>query len=129
MRRHRDGTPWESIAGYSRAVRSGDTIEVSGTTASAPDGTALHPGDVRGQTLAALQVGIAAIVALGGRREDIVRSRVYLVVGADWQAASAAHAEVLGDVAPANTLLFVAGLVGDDHLVEVELAARSGADE
>lgn len=128
MRRHRDGTPWESVAGYSRAVRSGDMIEVSGTTASAPDGSALHPGDVGGQTEAALLVGIAAIEALGGRRQDVVRSRIYLVAGADWEAASAAHAQVLGDVAPANTLLFVAGLVGADHLVEVELAARLGAD-
>lgn len=127
MRHHRDGTPWEAIAGYSRAVRAGDTIEVSGTTASAVDGSALHPGDVGAQARAALRTAVAAIEALGGRREDVVRSRVYLVAGTDWEAASAAHAEVLGDVAPANTLLFVAGLVGADHLVEVELSARIGA--
>jgi enamine deaminase RidA (YjgF/YER057c/UK114 family) len=105
-------------------VRRGARIAVSGTTASAPDGTVLHPGDTGAQTRCALERALAAVAALGGRRGDVVRSRVLLVAGADWEAAAAAHALVLGDVEPANTLLFVAGLVGEGHLVEVELDAE-----
>lgn len=125
--RHRDGTVWERMAGYCRAVRHGAHVVVSGTTASSPDGTALHPGDVGAQAEAALRIAVDAVVALGGRREDVVRTRLYLVHGTDWRPAAEAHARVLGDVEPANTLLYVAGLVGPDHLVEVEVDALVGA--
>jgi enamine deaminase RidA (YjgF/YER057c/UK114 family) len=122
-RRHRDGTGWEQQAGYSRAVRRFGHIAVSGTTATGGDGGALHPGDTYRQTVAALERAITAVKALGGGLEDIVRSRVYLAPGADWEEASRAHAEVLGSVAPANTTLYVANLIGDGFLVEVELEA------
>jgi enamine deaminase RidA (YjgF/YER057c/UK114 family) len=122
---HRDGSPWESVAGYVRALRCGHEILVSGTTASAKDGTVLHPGDVGAQTRAALEKAVSAIEALGGRREGVVRTRVYLVPGADWEAAARAHADRLGDVAPTNTTLFVGGLVGEGLLVEVEAEARA----
>lgn len=129
MRRHSDGSPWEAVAGYSRAVRSGSRIEVSGTTAADDEGRVRYPRDINAQTRHAITTGIAAIEALGGRREDIVRSRVYLAPGTDWQAASRAHAELLGDVAPANTTLFVHGFVGEGFLVEVELAAEIAGTE
>ena len=103
-------------------------IEVSGTTASAQDGSALHPGDTYGQALVALKRGIAAVEALGGGLEDVVRTRVYLVPGADWEGAARAHAEVMGSVAPANTMIYVAGLVGEGFLVEVELEAETAVD-
>jgi enamine deaminase RidA (YjgF/YER057c/UK114 family) len=124
-RRHRDGGGWEQQAGYSRAVRRLGRIAVSGTTATADDGSALHPGDTYGQALVALARAIAAVEALGGGVEDVVRTRVYLVPGADWEGAARAHAEVMGSVAPANTMLYVAALVGDGFLVEVEVEAQT----
>ena len=127
-RRHRDGGGWEELAGYSRAVRRLGHIAVSGTTATADDGSALHPGDTYGQTLFALKRAIAAMETLGGRLDDVVRTRVYLVPGADWEGAARAHAEVMGSVAPANTMLYVAALIGDGFLVEVELEADAPGD-
>jgi enamine deaminase RidA (YjgF/YER057c/UK114 family) len=122
--RFRDGGGWEEKAGYSRAVRRGPRIEVSGTTATGPDGRALCPGDTGGQTRAALERSLSAAEHLGGRRQDVIRTRVYLAPGADWEAAARVHAELLGDVAPANTTLFVQGLVGEGFLVEVEVEAH-----
>jgi len=127
-RRHRDGGGWEEQAGYSRAVRRFGHIAVSGTTATAADGRALHPGDTYGQALVALQRASAAMQALGGRLDDVVRTRVFLAPGADWEGAARAHAEVLGSVAPANTMVYVAGLIGDGFLVEVELEAETPVD-
>ena len=124
-RRHRDGGGWEEKAGYSRAVRRGGHIAVSGTTANGADGRALHPGDTYGQTLVALDRAVAAIKALGGGMEDVIRTRVYLAAGADWEEAARAHAVVMGSVAPANTMLYVAALIGDGFLVEVELEAET----
>ena len=123
--RHRDGGGWEEQAGYSRAVRRLGRIEVSGTTATAEDGGALHPGDTYGQTRVALQRAMAAVHALGGGLEDVVRTRLFLAPGADWQAAARAHAEVMGSVAPASTMLHVASLIGDGFLVEVEVEAET----
>jgi enamine deaminase RidA (YjgF/YER057c/UK114 family) len=127
-RRHRDGGGWEEHAGYSRAVRRFGRIAVSGTTATADDGSALHRGDTHAQALVALERAIAAMEALGGRLEDVVRTRIYLVPGADWEGAARAHAEVMGSVAPASTMLYVAALVGDGFVVEVELEAETRAD-
>jgi enamine deaminase RidA (YjgF/YER057c/UK114 family) len=123
-RRYRDGTALETEAGYSRAVRRASHIAVSGTTASAANGAALHPGDTYLQTLTALKKAVSAVEALGGALEDVIRTRVYLAPEADWAAASRAHAELLGGVAPANTMLHVAGLIGNGHLVEVEIDAQ-----
>jgi enamine deaminase RidA (YjgF/YER057c/UK114 family) len=123
-RRFRDGGGWEERAGYSRGVRRGLRIAISGTTASAPDGSALHPGDCYAQAHAALRRALAAVEALGGQAEDVVRTRVYLAPDADWEGAARAHAELLGRVAPANTTLHVAGLIGEGFLVEVEVEAE-----
>ena len=117
-RRHRDGRGWEVKAGYSRAVRRGAHIAVSGTTAA--DTSA----DTYGQARAALDQAIHAVEALGGTKHDIVRTRILLAPDADWEAAARAHVQVLGDVAPANTMLYVAGLIGEGYLVEVEVDAE-----
>jgi len=109
-------------------VRRFGHIAVSGTTATASDGRAEHHGDTHGQALLALQRAIAAVEALGGGVKDVVRTRMYLAPGADWKAAARAHAEVMGTVAPANTMIYVAGLVGEGFLVEVELEAETGPD-
>lgn len=121
--RDHDGGGHERAAGYARAARRGRTIVVSGTTANDGSGGALHPGDTGAQTSAALRQALAAIERLGGRIDDVVRTRVYLAPGADWSAAGRAHAELLGAISPANTTLYVHGLIGDDFLVEVEVDA------
>lgn len=121
--RFRDGGAWQDAAGYSRAARRGPLIAVSGTTAEGPNGGALHPGDTYAQTRDALLRAVAAVEALGGTVQDVVRTRVYLAPGAAWEDAARAHQEVLGAVAPANTLLHVASLIGEDTLVEVEVLA------
>lgn len=122
--RWRSGNSWEEFAGYSRAARSGDLIAVSGTTASAPDGSVLSAGDTHGQTVAALGLAIHSTQQLGGDVSTIYRTRILLAPEADWREASRAHAEVLGEVAPANSMYFVHSLIGEGLLVEVEVEAR-----
>jgi enamine deaminase RidA (YjgF/YER057c/UK114 family) len=122
--RFRDSGGFEAEAGYSRAARRGRRIAVSGTTASGPDGRALHPGDTYRQARAALERALAALAARGGAPGDVLRTWLYLAPDADWRAAARAHAELLGQVVPANTTLHVAGLVGEGFLVEVEVDAE-----
>ncbi|GLX97275.1 hypothetical protein Hesp01_52250 [Herbidospora sp. NBRC 101105] len=115
--RFKDGSGWEEQAGYSRAAREGDLIAVSGTTADGPDAYA--------QTLEALRRGVAAVEALGGSRTTVFRTRLLLTPDADWEQAARAHAEVFGDVAPANSTYVVGALIGDGFLVEVEIDAKA----
>jgi len=116
------GSQWEDIAGYCRAQRIGDRILVSGTTAVAGLARAVAPGDAGAQATYILDRILAAVVALGGRPEDVVRTRIYITDEADVLAVSRAHGRVFGAVKPANTLVRVAGLIGD-HRVEVEAEA------
>lgn len=118
----REGTSWEELAGYSRAVRRGKRIAVSGTTGHTRAGEAL--GDTYAQTARALRRALAAVASLGGTAADVVRSRVYLSPDADWQEAARAHRELLAASAPANTMLHVHSLIGAGLLVEVELDAE-----
>jgi len=120
---HRDGSAFEQLAAYARAVRSGGLIAVSGTAALDGDGRALAPGDAYEQTREAIARAIEAVEQLGGRREDVVRTRLYLVPEADWRAAVRAHGEAFAGVDPANTTLVVAGLLPEGALVEVEVDA------
>jgi enamine deaminase RidA (YjgF/YER057c/UK114 family) len=121
--RFQEGSAWEQVAGYSRAVRLGQRIQVSGTTGHLDaDGGA--PGDTYAQTARALDRALGAVRALGGERAVVVRSRIYLTPQARWEDAARAHAERLGRLAPANTMLFVHALIGDELLVEVELEAE-----
>jgi enamine deaminase RidA (YjgF/YER057c/UK114 family) len=122
-RRYTDSSGWQEQAGYSRAVRRGPLVTVSGTTASGPDGTTLCPGDTLGQARICLTRVLAALAQLDAEPQDVVRTVVYLAPGASWEQAAQAHREALGSVAPANTMLYVAGLVGDGFLVEVEAMA------
>jgi len=121
---HRDGSAFERRAAYARAVRTGCVIAVSGTAALGADGRAL--GDAYEQTREALARAVDSVERLGGRREDVVRTRLYLVPGADWQAAVRAHAEAFAGIDPANTTLVVAGLLPENALVEVEVDAVIG---
>lgn len=123
-RRLQEGGSYEIEAGYSRAVRRGGLIAVSGTTCS-PD---VVDSGTFAQAADCLQHVIAVVVQLGGSRSSIVRTRMFLAPGADWREASRAHREMLGSVAPANTTLFVQGLIGDGLLVEVEADALADTD-
>lgn len=116
-----EGSRFEELGGYSRAVRSGSHVAVAGT-APIDGGVTVHPGDVYGQTLFSLRKAVAAAETLGATAEDVVRTRIMLAVGTDWEAAIRAHAEVFGEIRPANTTWFVAGFI-PDVLVEVELDA------
>ena len=102
-------------------------ITVSGTTATGPGGAALCPGDTLGQARICLERVLGAVAALGGQPGDVVRTVVYLAPGASWEDAARAHREALGDVAPANTMLYVAGLIGEGFEVEVEAMAVTQA--
>jgi enamine deaminase RidA (YjgF/YER057c/UK114 family) len=119
---HRDGSGFEDAAGYARAVRRGRRIEVSGTTV--PGDPLGGPEETARQTREALARALDAVVALGGGVEDVVRSTLYLTPTADWRAASEAHRDALAVASPANTTLYVAMLLGEGSVVEVELSAE-----
>jgi enamine deaminase RidA (YjgF/YER057c/UK114 family) len=124
--RYREGRGFEETAGYARAARHGNRIAVSGTGDLAGDGAVGHPGDTYGQTRSSLERALAAVERLGGRRDDVIRTRIYLAPQAEWREAVRAHKELLGGVDPANTTFFVAGFVAEAMLVEVEVDAQLG---
>ena len=126
VRRHQSGGPWEEAFGYSRAVRAGDRILVSGCTA-VRDGAVEHPADPTGQARSAFRTAIEAVEALGGSVEDVVRSRMYIVHRRDAVAVGRVHGEILGGVRPAASMVVVAGLISAELLVEVELEALVGS--
>jgi enamine deaminase RidA (YjgF/YER057c/UK114 family) len=119
------GTHWEAMAGYSRAVRVGDHIYVSGTTATGPDGL-VGGSDPAAQARYALDKIEAAIVKLGGSLREVVRTRVFVSDIRHWEAVARVHGERFGDIRPANTLV-EARLVGPEYLVEIEAEAVVGA--
>jgi aryl-alcohol dehydrogenase-like predicted oxidoreductase/enamine deaminase RidA (YjgF/YER057c/UK114 family) len=116
------GSIWEPIAGYSRAVRVGDRIVVSGTTATHGADRCVAPGDAGAQTTYILDKIAASISALGGSMADVIRTRIYLRDAAQWELISRAHGRVFGEILPANTLVEVGNLIGP-YEVEVEAEA------
>jgi enamine deaminase RidA (YjgF/YER057c/UK114 family) len=123
IERFRDGSAFEAVASYCRAVRSGPAVAVSGTAATGLDGRSLHPGDTYAQTKDAFERAIAAAAELGAGREHIVRTRLFLGLDSDWREAVRAHQEMFVGVERANTTLYVAGFIPSGTLVEVELDA------
>jgi aryl-alcohol dehydrogenase-like predicted oxidoreductase/enamine deaminase RidA (YjgF/YER057c/UK114 family) len=117
------GSVWEPLAGYSRAVRVGNRILISGTTATHGSGQLIGAADAAAQATYILDKIAASIGALGGRLEDVVRTRVYLADVNDWEAVSRVHGRFFGEIRPANTLLQVAALVGQGYKVEIEAEA------
>jgi enamine deaminase RidA (YjgF/YER057c/UK114 family) len=118
----RDGGGFEEAAAYSRAVRVDEHVAVSGT-APMRDGVVMHPGDMYEQARAALEKALAAAVALGAEPADVIRTRLLLAAGSDWEGAVRAHREAFEGIDPANTSYYVAGFIPDGVLVEVELDA------
>jgi enamine deaminase RidA (YjgF/YER057c/UK114 family) len=115
-------SPYEPIVGFCRAVRIGNIVAVSGTTA-ASGGRPVAIGDPAAQTRAILEVIGKTLEQAGASFKDVVRTRIYLVDIAHWEVVGRAHGEVFGDIRPANTMLQVSGFVSPDWLVEIEADA------
>jgi len=119
------GSLWEPIAGYSRAVRIGNRILVSGTTATHGSGEMICPGDPAGQTVFILDKIAASLSALGGSLADVVRTRIYIRDADQWEPVARVHGRYFGDVRPANIMLEAARLIGG-YEVEIEAEAEIG---
>ena len=114
------GSPFEEPIGFSRAIRTGNRILVSGTAPILEDGSPAFPGDPYQQTLHCLEIIEGAIVQAGGRLEDVVRTRVYLTNAETWEEVGKAHGEYFGSIRPASTFVEVSGLINPEWMVEIE---------
>lgn len=123
-RRILSGGPWESAAGYSRAVVEGDSCWVAGTTDADPDGRSMHPGDVAAQARAALAIIERALAEGGFSLADVVRTRMYVTDISHAAAVAAVHGELFGEIRPAATMVAVVALMEPSLLVEIEAEAR-----
>ena len=119
---------WATTIGYSRAVRAGDLVVVSGTTASGPDGKALHPGDAGKQAEVILERIVAALAELGAGPKHVIETRIYLTDMTTWQDVGRAHGAVFADVRPATTIVQVGPLISPDLLVEIAATASLAQD-
>jgi enamine deaminase RidA (YjgF/YER057c/UK114 family) len=117
------GSPYEPILGISRAVRIGGTIAVAGTAPLGPDGRTVGTGDAAAQARRCFEIARAALERLGGRLEDVIRTRILLTRIEDWKAVCEVHGEFFRDVRPVNTVVQVGRFIDPDWLVEIEVDA------
>ncbi len=117
------GAPWESIVGYSRAVRVGNIVHVSGTAPVGPDGKTVSPGEPAAQTRRCLEIIKGALERAGASLSHVVRTRIYVTDISKWEAIGRVHGEYFGDVRPATAMVQVAALIDPAMMVEIEAEA------
>ena len=117
------GAKWEPMVGYSRAVRIGNVIEVSGTCAVDDDGNTFEPGVAYFQTIKIFEIIKAAITSLGGKMVDVIRTRIFLTDMDNWAEVGRAHGEIFHNIKPATTMVEISKLISPEFVVEIEATA------